>query len=506
MPIEKVNILLVDDQPGKLMSYEVILGDLNENLLKATSAAEALQILLKNEIAVLLVDVCMPDLDGFELAAMIREHPRFEKTAIIFVSAVLLSEGDSLKGYELGGVDYVPVPVIPAVLRAKVGVFVDLYRKSTQLERLNRELEHRVAARTDELQASIKHQELLAREVDHRAKNALAVVQAIVRLTKGTDVHAFSAAVHGRIRAIANAHTLLSESRWIGADILKLVREELAPYQDGERVSILGSSVDLPPDAAQSVAIVLHELATNAAKYGALSRPEGRLTVSWNVVDDRLNLTWVELGGPVVSRPETDGFGTKVINASVTGQLKGDVAFDWRPSGLHCHISIPRSARYKLLERQSPGTSSETDAGKPSRPDGLRGLRVMLVEDDALIAMMMTEILVEEGVTVVGPFSTLADSMACRDPIDAALLDINLANEPVYPLAEKLKLASVPIVFLTGYDESTVDDRFTEIVLHKPIDPKALSAALLTAIVGPTIETRGALPLGGRSRTAHSLP
>lgn len=415
---------------------------------------------------------------------MIREHPRFEKTAIIFVSAVLLSEGDSLKGYELGGVDYVPVPVIPAVLRAKVGVFVDLYRKSMQLERLNRELEQRVAARTDELQTSIKHQELLAREVDHRAKNALAVVQAIVRLTKGDDVHAFSAAVHGRIRAIAGAHTLLSESRWIGADILRLVREELEPYQDAERITITGSSLDLPPDAAQSIAIVVHELATNAAKYGALSRQEGRLSVSWKVVGDNVQLLWVELGGPFVSRPTTSGFGTRVINASVTDQLKGDVEFDWRPTGLHCHISIPRGTRATQAERQALVRPGEAGVAHTQRPHGLRGLRVMLVEDDALIAMMMTELLVEQGITVVGPFGSLADSMACEDRVDAAVLDINLANEPVYPLAEKLKLLSVPIVFLTGYDESIVDDRFSEIVLHKPIDPKALTAALSSAIGG----------------------
>ena len=143
---DKVNILLVDDQPAKLMSYEVILRDLDENLLKATSGKEALEQLLKNEIAVILVDVCMPDLDGFQLAAMIREHPRFQKTAIIFISAILLSDVDFLRGYEMGAVDYVPVPVIPEVLRAKVKVFAELYRKTRQLERLNAELEERVAA------------------------------------------------------------------------------------------------------------------------------------------------------------------------------------------------------------------------------------------------------------------------------------------------------------------------------------------------------------------------
>ena len=153
---EKVNILLVDDQASKLLSYEVILHELGENLLKASSGREALEHLLKSEIAVVLVDVCMPDLDGFQLAAMIREHPRFQKTAMIFISAIHLTDMDRLRGYEMGAVDYVPVPVIPEVLRAKVKVFAELYRKTRQLERVNAELEERVLARTSELEASTK--------------------------------------------------------------------------------------------------------------------------------------------------------------------------------------------------------------------------------------------------------------------------------------------------------------------------------------------------------------
>src|SRR5881392_741695 len=148
MDHEKVNILLVDDQPAKLLAYEVILKELGENLVVASSGREALEYLLKNEVAVILVDVSMPELDGFELAAMIREHPRFTETAIIFVSAVYLSEIDSLRGYQAGAVDYLQVPVVPALLRAKVRIFCDLYRKTRQLESLNAELEQRVSDRT----------------------------------------------------------------------------------------------------------------------------------------------------------------------------------------------------------------------------------------------------------------------------------------------------------------------------------------------------------------------
>src|SRR5580704_6668094 len=137
---EKVNILMVDDQLGKLLSYEAILGDLGENLIKAHSGREALDHLLKTDVAVVLLDVSMPELAGFDLADMIRQHPRFQRTPIIFISAVLLSDMDRLKGYERGAVDYISVPVVPQVLRAKVSVFVDLHRKTRQLEALNQEL------------------------------------------------------------------------------------------------------------------------------------------------------------------------------------------------------------------------------------------------------------------------------------------------------------------------------------------------------------------------------
>jgi signal transduction histidine kinase len=137
---EKVNILMVDDQPAKLLSYEAILGELGDNLIKATSATEALEQLLKNDIAVVLMDVSMPELDGFELAEMIRQHPRYSKTAIIFISAVHLTDLDRLKGYARGAVDYISVPVVPELLLAKVSVFAELHRKTRELQNLNEEL------------------------------------------------------------------------------------------------------------------------------------------------------------------------------------------------------------------------------------------------------------------------------------------------------------------------------------------------------------------------------
>lgn len=153
-PDEQVNILMVDDQPAKLMSYEVILAELGENLIKATSGTEALDVLLKRDIGVVLMDVSMPEIGGFELAEMIRQHPRFQKTAIIFISGVHLTDSDKIQGYKRGAVDYISVPVVPDVLRAKVSVFAELHRKTRLLEKLNIDLERRVEERTRELRES----------------------------------------------------------------------------------------------------------------------------------------------------------------------------------------------------------------------------------------------------------------------------------------------------------------------------------------------------------------
>lgn len=174
---EKVNILMVDDQPGKLLSYEAILSDLGENLIKANSAKDALDKLLKNDVAAVLMDVSMPDIDGFELAEIIRQHPRFQKTAIIFVSAVHLTDLDRLKGYQHGAVDYLSVPIVPEVLRAKVKVFAELHRKKLQLERLNTELENRVAERTRELEQKAKALQKLNNDLAQKNQELDAIVQ-----------------------------------------------------------------------------------------------------------------------------------------------------------------------------------------------------------------------------------------------------------------------------------------------------------------------------------------
>jgi two-component sensor histidine kinase len=484
MEAEKVNILLVDDQPGKLASYEVILGELGQNLLKASSAKGALELLLKNDVAVILVDVCMPELDGFELAQMIREHPRFRETAIIFISAVLLSELDSLRAYEMGAVDYVSVPVVPGVLRAKVRVFVDLYRKTRELARINNELESRVKQRTGELEAAIAQQELLAREVDHRARNSLAVIQSIVTMMPATSGDVFAKTIEGRIRAMARAHTLMSQSRWDGADLQKLVNEELEPYRGGGRVHVHGAAVAIKPSVAQNFALAIHELATNAAKYGALSTPEGRLDVSWELTSDKLMVDWREIGGPPSAAPTRSGFGSKVIDASIKNQLGGEITYDWSSGSLHCflrvpaeHFAPPVTPPFRAAEE---GDDEEAAATPLARDQPIKGRRVLLVEDEPLVAMMMAQMIAELGGEVIGPFGTLGEALAgLPEAIDAALLDVNVGGELVYPLADKLAARGTPITFLTGYDSRSIDKRFAGAgVLTKPIDEPDLISAL----------------------------
>ena len=182
----------------------------------------------------------------------------------------------------------------------------------------------------------------LAREAEHRSKNLLANVQATVNLSQSDTSEGLKQAIEGRIQALANVHSLFVETRWIGAELSTIATQELAPYseKDETRVRIDGPQVLLEPDAAQAIAVTLHELATNAAKYGALSAAKGQIDLKWlHEADGRLILRWTEMGGPAVQMPTRQGFGSRVIERMI-GQLKGKARFDWRPEGLVCEITL----------------------------------------------------------------------------------------------------------------------------------------------------------------------
>jgi two-component sensor histidine kinase/PAS domain-containing protein len=205
---------------------------------------------------------------------------------------------------------------------------------------------------------------LLAREVDHRTRNALAVVHAVVSLTRAGDVDQFSAAVEGRIQALARAHSLLSDSRWRGAKIADLIQGELAQFRpaDPERVRMSGRSLTLHPSAVQALALTVHELAANAARHGALSVPAGCIQITWEQHGDELALRWSESGGPcpqplhrrtpregVQEGLAQRGLGMRIIRASVENQLCGNVQCDWRPDGLLCIIRVPCHPKTELF-------------------------------------------------------------------------------------------------------------------------------------------------------------
>jgi response regulator RpfG family c-di-GMP phosphodiesterase len=197
---EKINILMVDDQPGKLLTYEAMLGELGENLIKAHSGMEALEHLLKVDVAVVLMDVSMPGMDGFETAQMIHDHPRFQNTPIVFISGIHMTDLDRLKGYQHGAVDYLSVPVVPELLRAKVRVFAELHRKTQQLEALN--------AQMTRLQDEERRR--IARELHDSVGQLLAAIT-------------------------MNSAVVEEESRKLSPDTAKRVSEKRCPGRGGEQ-------------------------------------------------------------------------------------------------------------------------------------------------------------------------------------------------------------------------------------------------------------------------------
>jgi len=225
-----------------------------------------------------------------------------------------------------------------------------------------------------------ERQVLLAREVDHRAKNALAVVLAALRLTRADDARAYAAAVEGRVATLARAHTLLAERRWAGADLAELARGELRPFlpppgaSPGPRARIEGPPVMLAARATQPLSMALHELATNALKHGALSAPAGLVTVTWDLdaASAGLRLRWAETGGPVVAGPPRRlGFGSRVLRGTVVDQLGGRLACEWPASGLVSDIVLP--AARVFADAAWPGERDQ-EWGIPARrgavPDG----------------------------------------------------------------------------------------------------------------------------------------
>ena len=220
---------------------------------------------------------------------------------------------------------------------------------------------------------------LLAREVDHRAKNVLAVVQSVLRLTRRDQPEAFIAMVEARVAALARAHTLLAEEGWIGADLHVLAERELASCPSGS-VTLEGPTLAVAAAAVQPLAMVLHELATNAAKHGAASCIGGTVTLNWALAGEEVTLSWVERQGPPVPpAPSRRGFGSRMMEAIVRGQLGGTLAMEWKPDGLTCRISLPSDrvlSAEALGPRRRAGAARRDAAPEAALPPPGPGLTV----------------------------------------------------------------------------------------------------------------------------------
>ncbi len=611
-----INFLLVDDVPQNLEALEALLANDGLRLFKAQSGAQALELMLEHEFALALLDVQMPEMDGFELAEIMRSTERTRAIPIIFLTAVATDEQRRFRGYEAGAVDYLLKPIDTRMLRSKTDVFFELSRQrqtlarqrdalrdtaeqlATTLNRLNahrdnsplaivefepdlrliswtrgaerlfgwsaeavlgrhagtigwmdvdtagavtrhvaaltlggeqRDMQVHAVQRIDgaslecefyysllldhqgkpasvsvqilditERRRAEETQHLLIGELNHRVKNTLASVQAIAFQTlKGAPSPAeFADKFTGRLQALAQAHSLLSRQTWQSASLSQLVQDQLdLGTIDEGRCSVSGPQVELSPNLALHLALVLHELGTNAAKYGALSNREGHVFIDWRIANERLLLSWRESGGPAVTPPTRKGFGTILVERSLLGE-GGAVSADYPVEGVHWQFDLP----------WSPAT---TDMGSASPPPGaavhepitygerlnshtiLEGLEFLVVEDEPLIAFELADMLTEAGARVVGTPSTLNDAVNAAETLafDAAILDGNLQGAAVDQIAEALDRRGIPFLFLSGYGPEHLPVAFNERpLLNKPFDRGHLLTILRHIVKSPTPE------------------
>lgn len=541
---EKVNILLVDDQPGKLLSYEVILSELGENLIKAGSANAALEQLLKNDVAVVLIDVCMPDLDGFELAGMIREHPRFQKTAIIFVSAIQVTDLDLLRGYAVGAVDYVPVPVVPDLLRAKVRVFAELYRKTRQLETLNAELERRVRERTTELARANAELERRVEERTREREAALAQVhemqkiESLGQLTGGVahDFNNLLMAVLGNLELLRKmladdpkALRLIDgaiQGAERGATLTRRMlafarRQELKPETVEIPVLVegmldmlqrsLGPAIQivtefaagLPPTRVDrnQLELALLNLALNARDAMPLG---GRLTISARREQvaagevpglqpgDYVCITERDTGHGMdeatLKRAAEPFFTTKGAGRGTglgLSMVDGLVAQSGGAMRITSQAGIGTQVEL-WLPVSEPEKSRQRRAASPPPIREIGCCRVLVVEDDPIVAAGTVAMIEDLGHVAIEAASGEAALEVLRsdDQIDLVVTDHAMPGISGTELARRIRHSrpDLPIIIVTGYAELPGDSDLCLPRLLKPYSQRDLALLLATLI------------------------
>lgn len=345
--------------------------------------------------------------------------------------------------------------------------------------------------------------DLLVAEVNHRVKNTLATVVAIARrsFSPSRQLDEAQRTFNSRIRALAQTHSRLAEANWSGTLLETTILDEIAPYRTADNVLLNGPSITLNPKCAVSVGMAIHELTTNAAKYGALSTKNGSIQVTWQIAlpKNEVVIHWLESGGPAANTPKQGGFGRWLLEQALAADLNGSVTLDFRKEGLSCrirfslaqhHMADGEGAAPMVDTPQSNGVPLAPIAPMPADPDRStdidhpNGARVLIVEDEGLLALQIEDIFQSAGSTVIGPFSdvTRARHAARHKAVDFAVLDTNLNGEPVYPLADELSANGIPFVFVTGYEASNLPERFRSIPrVSKPFDPADLTKQLQRA-------------------------
>ena len=338
---------------------------------------------------------------------------------------------------------------------------------------------------TDQKQREERIQLLLG-EVNHRAKNMLTLVQAIARQTMATGEN-FMDRFAERMRSLASSQDLLVSSGWRGARVEDIMNSQLAHLEDfiGTRILLDGPHVRLTSAAAQSLGMALHELATNAGKYGALSNDTGLVNIRWNILQDgevnRFEISWSESGGPPVHAPDRRGFGSTVIERMTRIAFGYPVKLEFAPGGLHWHlISVDDrvfEADFVAEVKEAPKDLSRP-ADKPAvAPSGDSLRRVLVVEDEAIIAIDMTAALEDAGFSVIGPVGSVYEAMKLLDehPCDCAVLDVNLAGETSAPVAGRLNAQGIPFVTVSGNTPESNGEEFSQApFLTKPIITRKL--------------------------------
>jgi len=321
---------------------------------------------------------------------------------------------------------------------------------------------------------------LLAREVDHRAKNALAVVQALVSMTTAPTKEDFVTAVNGRVGALGRAHSLLAQNRWQGGDLGKILADETAAYHKPGQLRFHGPKAILSTNAVQPISLLIHELATNAVKHGALSLPTGKVDLSWHFSEEGdFLLEWRETGGPVTAEATSEGFGTKLMTM-VLRQLNGEIEFHWSKEGVRVTARVPK-VHCRPDGKTQASSASEVDIAP-------RTGRILIVEDELLVGMELANAMKTKGWEVLGPAGTVEEAFALlsdRQPPDAAVLDINLNGQMVYPVADLLRSRNIPYIFCTGYETPDEDQRYSHVkIVHKPTNLPILIAEVQQLLGG----------------------